>query len=153
MRNHYWTPTDFRAVKQASSYEELLAVALRVMKQTPQPLHQVCGPISTGGLGNLEANLKEFDRAIEYFSKHVNVFDQVPFEGPMQELKKQETKSLMQTFYKPLFTSGYIHKLLFLPGWETSTGAQTEMRWAKKYGIAYIQLPTDWDEHTTYLKK
>ena len=151
MRHHYWRSTDFEQVNHAQSYDDLLEVALRVIERTPAPIHQVCGPISTGGRGSVQANLEEFDRAIEYFSQHVNVFDQMPFEHPMQRLKKTEDRDLMDVFYKPIFSSGEIDTLLFLPGWRSSTGARTEWEWADEHGIDKIELPEDWDERTDYL--
>lgn len=60
----YWTEEDLEAVKNAKDFKELYLIADKILKIMPQPIVQVCGPIGTGGLGNVEDNLKAFDETI-----------------------------------------------------------------------------------------
>lgn len=146
----YWTVGDCLAVDLAQTYHDLFVVAIEVLKTIPQPVVQFCGPISTGGKGSMAANLSELDIAIMFFaSKGVYIFDQVPFEEPMQRIKSNPdcyNYDLLNQFYLPLFQSGLIKKFVFLPGWEDSTGAKWEHEQAEKLGIKIEYLPDDWYE-------
>ena len=80
----------------------------------------------------------------------INIFDQAPFEEPMQRIKAESGKSvresnqeLLDKFYLLLFQSGLITTFYFLPGWESSFGASWERRQAKELGIEIIDLPED----------
>ena len=140
----YWKEEDFEGVKQAKDFKELYVIAEKILKIMPRPIVQVCGPIGTGGLGNVEDNLKAFDKTIRYLqAKGLNVFDQMPFEWPMQDLKKKVTdgaNTILQDFYLPLFESGKIKTLYFIKGWETSYGANWEHDQAKRIGIDIVYL-------------
>jgi hypothetical protein len=137
----YWTEEDLRAVKDAKDFKELYVIAEKVLKRMPSPIVQVCGPIGTGGLGNVEDNLKAFDDTIRSLQeKGLNVFDQMPFEWPMQVIKFNLPKgvypeSIMTDFYIPIFESGQVAEFYFMPTWETSTGAKWEHEEAKRLGI------------------
>lgn len=146
MRHQYWKPTDYEQIEQATNYDDLLTVALDVIKRTPKSIYQVCGPISTGGRGSVELNLEEFDEAVEYFSKQANVFDQMPFEDPIQELKETDKRDLLEIFYRPIIGSGHIDTLLFLPDWRSSQGANKEWEMGEEYGLKRVELPEIWRE-------
>ncbi len=121
-------------------------IAFRVLSRMPQPIEQVCGPISTGGRGSLLANLIAFNEVIvELQAQGKHVFDQMPFEQPMQRVKAglpldQYPTILLDEFYLPIFESGLIQKLQFMPEWESSFGARWEHAQAERLGIeiAYI---------------
>ena len=88
MVHKYWTKEDCKMLDNAVSYKQLLKIALRVLARMPRSCAQVCGPISTGGAGSVEKNLKRFDEVIEKLQKDgIDVFNQVPFEIPMQKIK------------------------------------------------------------------
>jgi len=146
----YWTVGDCLAVDLAQTYHDLFVVAIEVLKTIPQPVVQFCGPISTGGKGSIDANLAELDRAILSFaSKGVYIFDQIPFEEPMQRIKPKSdgyNYDLLNQFYLPLSQSGLIKKFIFLPGWESSEGARWEDKQAEKLAIKREYLPDDWYE-------
>jgi hypothetical protein len=137
----YWTEVDLEAVKNAKDFKELYLIADKILKIMPQPIVQVCGPIGTGGLGNVEDNLKAFDETIRSLQdKGLNVFDQMPFEWPMQVIKFNLSKgvypdSIMTDFYIPIFESGYVSEFYFMPNWETSKGAKWEHNEAQRLGI------------------
>ncbi|MFZ2150791.1 MAG: DUF4406 domain-containing protein [Candidatus Absconditicoccaceae bacterium] len=146
----YWNIGNCIAIDKAQTYNELFDIAIDFIPRMPQPLIQFCGPISTGGKGLIESNLAELDKAILFFAvKGVSIFDQIPFEEPMQRIKSSKQNynyDLLNQFYVPIFQSGYIKKFVFLPGWESSVGARWEHDWAKKYGIKIEYLPNNWYE-------
>jgi hypothetical protein len=65
----YWTEEDIMAVKEAKDFKDLYKIAEKILKIMPQPVAQVCGPIGTGGLGNVNDNLKAFDETIKKFTR------------------------------------------------------------------------------------
>ena len=144
----YWTLEDIQALDDAKTYNDLLVIALRILGKMPEFIIQMCGPISTGGKGTVEANIAEFDKAIYHFTNQgENVFDQMPFEVPMQRIKKDVKgydKRILNEFYLPIFKSGKIKKLIFLPDWKSSKGARWEHRQAKKLGIEIVHLKKNW---------
>ena len=107
----------------------------------------MCGPIAeTGGLHSIEANLKVFNNTIIQLQKNgLRIFDQMPFEDKMQELKAKMNredflKELDDDFYMPIFESGVVSTFYFIPGWETSNGAKFEHEKAKELGIKIVYL-------------
>ncbi len=146
MTLQYWREEDYEQVENATTYNELRDVAFRVLARAPKPCAEVCGPITTGGLGSIEKNLKRFNEEIRKLQKTgVEVFDQMPFEESMQRIKKlHETKgyltNLLYEFYLPIFESGLIRTLYFLPDWKTSSGARWEHEQALRLGIEIVYL-------------
>jgi hypothetical protein len=139
----YWQENDWENLKKANSITDLFYIAEEVLKRIPKPVAQVCGPISTGGVGSLEANLNIFNQTIKDLqNKGLNIFDQMPFEEKMKEIKEKIIKSnqeysqeIIHDFYEPLFSLGMIKTFYFIPGWESSTGANMEHDLAFKYNI------------------
>jgi hypothetical protein len=137
----YWTEQDWQDLKAATTFTQMYAIAARVMERMPRPLVQVCGPIATGGLGSLEANLGAFNEEIKKLqAQGLYVFDQMPFEMPMQEVKKlgntgPHSQSLLDDFYMPIFKSGNISTAYFMPNWTTSKGATWEHGLMQELGI------------------
>ena len=128
----YWEQDHYDKLERAITYKDLLIIAESVLNRMPAPVGQVCGPISTGGAGSVEKNLKRFKQAISGLQQQgIEIFDQVPFEAPMQRIKSNREfdnydDSLLHDFYLPIFESRLVHKLYFLPDWESSIGASWE---------------------------
>jgi hypothetical protein len=137
----YWEEKDWADLDQSESVKDLYVIACRILERMPKNLSQVCGPISTGGKGNVEDNLLEFNkRIIELQEKGLNVFDQMPFEDPMHRMmlsfsKEEYMSNILTDFYLPLFEIGRISELYFLPDWKSSHGAKWEHEQAKRLGI------------------
>lgn len=104
---------------------------------------QLCGPITTGGKGDRDANLLEFNKAVVGIAKlNYLVFNQMPYEDKIGELVQSITKNakrkfaycmdVLIDFYEPLFEKRYTDILIFLPGWEASIGACWEYKKGKK---------------------
>lgn len=97
-------------------------------------------------MGSIEKNLDIFNSAIKKLQgEGLIVFDQMPFEIPMQVLKSKFSKEkigedILNYFYLPIFNSGNITTFYFLPTWQTSLGAKWEHEKAKELGIKIVYL-------------
>lgn len=137
----YWTDAEKAALQAATSFSDLAAIALVVLARMPKPIRQVCGPISTGGLGSIEANVARFDATITMLIEDgYNVFDQIPFEEhiiriPGRDWDRELNIRLLEEFYLPIFQSGHISILCFIPGWESSDGASWEHERGPEFGM------------------
>ena len=82
----YWKDEDWDNLEKAESMVDMHIIAERIINRMPKPIVQVCGPIANGGLGSFEANLNAFNETIKSLQQQgLNVFDQMPFEIPMQD--------------------------------------------------------------------
>jgi hypothetical protein len=154
--NHFWTDEEYRRLNRARSYEETAKVALVVlsrMSETGREVVQICGPMSTGGLGNPRDNMARFQLAIHRAqARGLMVFDQLPFQptiGRLCGFKEGNGKydwEILEVFYKRIFESGHVHRTLFLPGWEGSVGARWERELVTRLGLIVEDYPASWLE-------
>lgn len=123
---------------------ELAFEILRPLKQNggDKPIVQICGPMTTGGVGTVEGNMRIFELAIERaHNSGILVFNQLPFEITIKKLaKKRGPKDgyftdILDLFYKPVLTSGFIDTTVFLPTWRTSNGANWERELSTSHGL------------------
>lgn len=158
-----WTQEDIAKLEGKTTYTELVKVAMpilsRISRDRTLKVVQVCGPIYTGGIGSLEENLKVFGLVIDHLASEGKiVFDQRPFEGVMQEIKRIRKTvgyayDLLEEFYGPVFASGYVRTLYFIPGWrktdvsEGSIGTQWEFHRAGRLGLRRVQLSEELIQH------
>jgi len=144
----YWNPWLKNDLEKATTFEELRNIAIEILTEMQRySVSIVCGPITNGGLGSIEANLKKFESTIHSLSASgVSIFSQMPFEDKMQEIKKtpyyKGGDHLLETFYQPIFESGFVKRLFFIAGWEASYGAQWEHKVAGGQNIQIIYLDT-----------
>ena len=142
----YYEEKDWQDVENAKSMVDLYVVAKRIIERMPKPIVEVCGPLANGGLGSFEANLHAFNETIKKLQNQgLSVFDQVPLEDSMQRLKRENDlskliESIQNDFYLPIFKSGVVSALYFIPGWESSNGARWEHEVAKELGIKIVYL-------------
>jgi len=141
----YYKEEDWLDIEKAETIKDLYLVAERVISRLPEPRVQVCGPISTGGKGSIDANLETFNEKIKELQKNgLNVFDQMPFEEQIGKLvhsieeKGEYAETILLDFYLPIFEGNYINELHFLPDWSSSYGANWEHEQAKRLGIKII---------------
>ena len=150
LMQHY-TKEHLQKIKECRSYEDMKNVALDMLDKMPKPIVQVCGPISSGGKGTIQKNIEMLEYAMQKLMEQgVNVFNQAPFEEPMQRIKagnnknsEESNQELLDKFYLPVFKSGLINTLYFLPGWQSSFGARWERIQAERLGMEIIDLPKD----------
>lgn len=137
---YYWKKDDFEKLKSANLMPEFFAIAMNILNHMPDPVSLVCGPISTGGKGSIPKNLEVFKEYIVNLQKGGRtVFNQLPFEEKFGELASRSTLKyftpILDDFFLPLFKSGKIKEMCFMPGWESSTGARWENDMSDKLGI------------------
>lgn len=138
----YWTQSDFDALSAAKTIRDVFMIAQRIRNRMTDTVAQVCGPINNGGRGSVEENLLYLNQIIkELQNSGVSIFDQMPFEETLHRIihdtsSGQKYENVLTDFYEPLFRSRMIQKLYFVPGWESSRGAQWEYSMAQELGIA-----------------
>ncbi len=153
---------DKSKIDSAQTFEELSIVALDVLKkmnESGEPIVEICGPISTGGLGSLEKNLERIKRAIETANKNgLQVFDLIPFESAISRLMIKYPKTdgyclpILDVFYRKIFESGYISRALFLPDWQSSRGATWERNITKSLNIKIEEYREEWLEEIDIIR-
>lgn len=166
MQTYIWTPDVLGDIARARSYEHLAetgAVVLAKIRrrkidlgQARRPTIQICGPITTGGLGSFEKNMARLNSAVdEAIRRGHHVFDQRPFQSAMLRLGKTNGHTahnaqvhydhgILEVFYTRVFESGYLHQAWFLPRWETSKGATFEREKALQCGMVIKKYPHTW---------
>jgi len=138
------------SVKSFDALAEIALSSLVRMRGEHLTIVQICGPMSTGGLGNLAANMDRFNRAINVaVSRDVSVFNQIHFQEAMIRICKWEESQpypmdLLERFYGRIFSAGHIDKGLFLPDWRSSIGARWEWDEFQKLQIPVEDYPEDW---------
>jgi hypothetical protein len=153
--NRFWTEVEVEALDWANSFEELADIAIiilvRMKLEAPdREIVQICGPMSTGGLGSLEANMQRFRGAVEVAeSKGLFVFNQSPFQDAMFRIGNwrggmQYCTDILKIFYDKVFRSGLLNKGLFLPDWQGSIGTVWEWEVMPKLGIKVEDYPSEW---------
>lgn len=138
----------------AETFEELADIGIKMLEKlslSGKPIVEICGPISTGGLGSIKDNIKLLEKAIEIANrKGLQVFNQAPFESAMARLSKKYPLvdgycvAILEIFYRRIFESGLIKKALFLPDWQSSKGATWERNVTKSLGIEVEEYPVEW---------
>ena len=147
----YWQEQHYQALKSARSYNDLSAIALDILGAMPQPVGEVCGPISSGGR-SIEENLAVFSKVNDKLTREGKyIVDLVPFEIAMRAMKRESGLShieanlaLLEGFYLPIFKSGKVSELYFIPGWQASHGASWERDRALEFNIKIIDLSEEW---------
>ena len=111
----------------------------------------VCGPISTGGFGNLKQNLAAFEGTIlDLQAQGRPILNQMPYEDKIFELKSAWLEvnptsdycwPTLWKIYFPTFAARLIKVAHFLPGSESSVGARWEKKWLAHFGAQINELP------------
>jgi len=133
-------PPRDREGKYEIALSALAKEALLEISKLKPPVIQFCGPISTGGFGNVTDNLEYLYSVIQASEeKGISVFNQVLYERHMDQILNDYhgyDYPLLDFFYNPILTSKKISGLVFLPLWETSVGSQ----WEHNLGLS-LHLP------------
>ena len=78
----HWTPEQADRLDTVRSLEEAGDLAVEIlsqMRESEQIILQVCGPMTSGGLGSLEANMARFERAVTFLEEHFPSSTRSPF--------------------------------------------------------------------------
>lgn len=141
---------------KAESFAELALIAIAELRKFQNGTEIVCGPITTGGRGNAEENLKVFAKAIRALQQRGrHVFNQMPYEERIFLLTRRWQEEnpaiaseyhgpVLEQFYAPLFRTRLIRRGWFLPGWELSKGARWERQLFVQVGIEICDLNNCW---------
>ena len=155
MNNHF-TAQDKADIASAGDFHELADIAITVLermrKNTPHLIVEVCGPMTTGGFGDVEKNMKFFEHSIVILEqKGMIVFNQIMFQEAMvkicsspDEVRSGYCKNILDIFYRRVFESGYVDQMWFLPTWRTSGGARWERKMAENLQIPIREFPESW---------
>lgn len=149
-KSFYLTEKDIDKIKRAETFHDLVMIGYVILDRMNNPIIQICGQISTGGIKSVEENLEILAKAIDFLNKKgLNVFNQLPFERAFDKIMRNYKISgydtpILEEFYGPIFEYGKIKTVYFLPGWRKSIGAQWEYKNAKKLGIKTISLSKNW---------
>jgi len=148
------TEEEIELLDNIATFEDAAELAVNVlsrMNTTGKEIVQICGPMSTGGLGNQKDNMIRFRLAIDRaLDNGLMVFDQLPFQKTIIRLCEAKAEQvdydweILEIFYKRIFESGYVHRALFLPGWDKSTGASWERNLVTKLGLVVEEYPVEW---------
>ncbi|MDB5254151.1 MAG: hypothetical protein JWL80_217 [Parcubacteria group bacterium] len=155
MLNQYWTEVELARLETAEDFHLLAEVAITIlarMREVDEEIIQVCGPISSGGLGDPELNKLRLEAAIRMAGEQgYHVFNQMPFETAIVRIMQkyppgQYCTEVLEVFYRTIFESGYIRRCFFVPNWHTSFGAKWERRACVRLGILLKDIPDSWFE-------
>ncbi len=140
---------------QATSFAELLPIALRELEKFTEPAEVVCGPITTGGRGSIGENLEAFESTIICLTHRGRpIFNQIPYEDKIFEFRTKWQslpgntgtyyRPILDEFYLPLFKTKIIQRGFFLPGYESSIGAMWERETLTRLGADIVDLNYRW---------
>jgi len=125
------------AMASATTMRGLVPTAMAMLREISNngqiPVSQVCGPISTGGLGSLDKNLAVFKLTIRLLQEKGEViFDQTVFQDAITRITKHHPNNaeyrteILKDFFRDIFSSGFVKKGVFIPGWRSSVGSRWE---------------------------
>src|ERR1035437_49906 len=156
-----WRKKEWDSVREAKTIADLVPISHRVMDHfSPNPVFLVSGPISTGGIlkpgtedADIKANLQCFNQAVEtLFKGGLLLFNQIPFEDlfvPVNKAWKIEHPDtycmpILEDFYRGLFDHKHLQGIVLIPGWESSFGANWEVKTITSLRKNVLDLPVDW---------
>jgi len=154
-----FTPSQIMLLQRTDCYDELAAMALQQIEEMyktfcvvgqKSTIAVVCGAISANDTGTKEENVAYFESAVDHFTRETEgmLWSQIPYEEAIWRLMARDEAAglsdqyadpyknpVLQKFYKPLFTSGYVGIQKFLYNTPQSSGARWEAKLGKNVGI------------------
>jgi hypothetical protein len=113
--------------RKAASFTKLFLIAKAEVCKFPGGAEIVCGPITTGGLGTFEENMRVFENTIKALLRQGRpIFNQLPYQVRMVSLIEEWKNAdkfragkycmpLIEDFYLPLFKTGCIRRCVVHP--------------------------------------
>lgn len=154
IQDYGWTEESLERLRTTKQYRDIADIVVPLALSLPQKPIQLCGPISTGGLGDKAKNLEVFAHSIRVlrYEEKAPVFNQMPFEECISRIWKKRSiqlngvydMAILEDLYVPLFQSGAIREIRLLPGWEESTGTRREVEVCKQLGLPIQELLHTW---------
>jgi hypothetical protein len=146
----YWTNEHRLQAEGARDLHELLQVALGVATAHPYepPLVMVCGPMTTGGFGCLEKNMRAFEISVQLLREAgFNVFNIHAFQPALKSIVSHDpatgvyARDILEVFCAGIYRSGRIWTAYFLPGSENSVRARWEREFLPTCGTDVKEYP------------
>jgi hypothetical protein len=137
----------------ADTFESLAEIGLAQLRILGPNSEIVCGPISTGGLGDAVKNFQVFNATISALTRlGYKIFNQAPYESGLGKLRQKWEQAgntgyctpILTEFYLKLFETGLITVGHFIPGWESSFGATWEHDEMQRLGVKINYLTPEW---------
>lgn len=125
---------------------QLAKRAIDRLRQLPQPIVRVCGPLTSGGKG-YDENLRRFAEANKILTeKGYTVFDYFDHDDEDQiKAAGLPWEEVMEHYHRPILETGLISTAFFLPDWESSNGATWERRMIESMPNMEIrEFPEEW---------
>lgn len=149
------TESLIRECAKTTSLAELAQIAIAELHKFPNGSEIVFGPISTGGRGSVEENLRIFDATIKTLQRERPIFSQIPYEGQISLFRKRWQESdpsragqyympILEEFYYPLIQTRLIKRGWFIPGWNSSFGARWERERLEEVNADICDLANEW---------
>jgi len=149
-----WTKEVEEKAANAGSFIELGLIALNYLETLyasngGKKFGIVSGPITSGGVGNIEGNREIFRKTIENLENlGILIFDQMPFQPHMDRIRKTlgdsyDQSGLLDSFYLPLFKSGYLGRMYMIHDFQSSFGSRWEHTIALDFSVERVLLPED----------
>ena len=132
--------------KKHEILKKLAGGAIERLKQLPQPVVRLSGPLTTSAYG-YDDNLRRFLKGQDILrEKGYTVFDY--FEGHNDEdvIKSLELPwaEVMKYYHRPIMATGLIKGSFFMPLWKESNGATAEHEYAEEFGLEIHEFPEEW---------
>ena len=132
--------------EKQQTLSKLAGGAIERLKQLPQPVVRLSGPLTTSAYG-YEDNLRRFLKGQDILrEKGYTVFDY--FEGHNDEDVIKDLNlpwsEVMKYYHRPIMATGLIRGAFFLPRWERSNGATSEHEYAKEIDLEIYDFPEEW---------
>ena len=138
---------EITAAEKIKILETLAIGAIERLKELPEPVVRVSGPLTSGGFG-YEENLRRFMLTQEKLREQgYTVFDY--FEGNHDErqivdLGISDWKEIMKYYHNPIMATRLIKTVFMMPKWRESNGATWEYELATKLGLQIRPVPESW---------
>lgn len=146
--------------EDADTFGKMAQVMLAELAKFPEgaEIGMAFGPITTGGRGSPEENLRVFEAVIARLRREGRlVFSQMPYEPQLFKLTAAWRQSapgnsnaycwpVLKETYLPLFESNRISLAWFIPGWESSQGAAWEREVLMRRDTRIVDLSPSWVE-------
>ena len=137
-------PQNTREEKIKDSLLQLSSKAISEISSSSRVTIQFCGPISSGGFGNVEENLRSLSSIIKSTkSAGIPGFNQLAYERQFDAILGPYhgyDYPLLEYFYGTILSSGVISALIFLPLWDSSVGSRWEHDYANSLGIPVFYI-------------
>lgn len=120
--------------------------AIERLKELPQPVVRVSGPIASGGYG-YEENMRRFIAAQQKLREQgYTVFDYFEDNDDEEVIKELDVpwEEVMRHYHDPILKTGFITTVFMMPNWQDSNGAKWEHQHFLDNELEVAMVPEEW---------